>query len=103
MSQVEERGRITARVPLAVQEKLQEAADLVGATVNQFVVQSALEKAEQIIDREKMIGVTRRDAAMLIDLLENPPKPKPALKRALERYKGRIKNGSLHSTAGSDT
>jgi uncharacterized protein (DUF1778 family) len=103
MSLVEERGRITARVPLAVQEKLQEAADLVGATVNQFVVQSALEKAEQIIDRETMIGVTRRDAAMLIELLENPPKPNPALKRALERYKGRIKNGSLRSTAGSDS
>jgi uncharacterized protein (DUF1778 family) len=67
------------------------------------VVQSALEKAEQIIDRERMIAVTRRDAAMLIELLENPPKPNPALKRALQRYKGRIKNGSLRSTAGSDT
>lgn len=102
MGYVEERGRITARVPLAVQEKLQAAADLVGSTLNQFVVQSALEKAEQIIDRETMIGLTRRDAAMLIDLLENPPKPNAALKRALERYKGRIKDGSLRSTAGSD-
>lgn len=101
-SVAEERGRITARVPLAVQEKLQEAADLVGATVNQFVVQSALEKAEQIIDRETMIGLTRRDAAMLIDLLENPPKPNAALKRALERYKGKIENGKLRSTAGQD-
>ena len=103
MNQVERRSGITARVTLAVQEKLREAEDWVGMTINQFVVQSALEKAEQIIDHETMIGVTRRDAAMLIDLLENPPKPKPALKRALERYKGRIKNGLLHSTAGSDT
>lgn len=103
MSLVEERGRITARVPLAVQEKLQEAADLVGATVNQFVVQSALEKAEQIIDRETIIGLTRKDAAMLIELLENPPKPNAALTRALEQYKGKIKDGSLRSTASSDT
>lgn len=98
----DERGRITARVPLAVQERLQEAADLVGATLNQFVVQSALEKAEQIIDRETMIGLTRRDAAVLIDLLENPAKPNAALKRAFERYKGKVKNGELRSTAGQD-
>jgi uncharacterized protein (DUF1778 family) len=103
MSLVDERGRITAKVSLAVQEKLQAAADLAGATVNQFVVQSALEKAEKIIDRETMIRFTRRDAAMLIELLENPPKPNPALKRALEQYKGRIKNGSLLRTAASDT
>jgi uncharacterized protein (DUF1778 family) len=100
MSHVEERGRITARVPLAVQEKLQEAADLVGATVNQFVVQSALEKAEQIIDREKMIALTQMDAAMLIELLENPPKPNEALARALDRYKSRVENGSFRSNAG---
>ena len=102
MSLVEARGRITARVPLAVQEKLQEAANLVGSTVNQFVIQCALEKAEKIIDRETMIGLTRRDAAMLIELLENPPKPNPALKQALKQYKDKIKNGALRSTAGSD-
>jgi uncharacterized protein (DUF1778 family) len=98
----EERGRITARVPLVVQEKLQEAADLTGATLNQFVVQCALERAEEIIDREKVIAITREDAAMLIELLENPPKPNAAFKRALDRYKGRIRDGSLHNKAGSE-
>jgi uncharacterized protein (DUF1778 family) len=87
VSQVEKRSRITARVSLAVQEKLQEAADLLGVTVNQFVIQSAHEKAELIIGRKSLIVVTHRDAAMLVDLLENPPKPKAALKWALERYK----------------
>ena len=97
---IEERGRITARVSQSVQERLQAAADLQGATLNQFVVQSALEKAERIIDRETTINLTRRDAAMLITMLENPSKPNAALLKAFERYKNKIKNGSLHSNAG---
>jgi uncharacterized protein (DUF1778 family) len=87
MSSVEERGRITARVPQAVQDKLMEAAALTGSTLNQFLVQSALEKAEQIIDREKTIGLTAKDAAMLIELLENPVKPNAALRKAIRSYK----------------
>lgn len=101
MNVSEERGRITARVSQAVQEKLQAAADLTGATLNQFVVQSALERAEQIIDRETMIATTREDAALLIEMLENPPKPNEAFARGLERYKSRIKNGVYRSFNGS--
>lgn len=99
----EERGRITARVSQSVQEKLQTAADLQGATLNQFVVQSALEKAERIIDRETTISLTRRDATMLITMLENPSKPNAALAKALGRYKNEVKDGSLHSNAGQRT
>ena len=45
-----DRGRITARVPLSVQETLETAASLTGATLNQFVVQAALHEAERIIE-----------------------------------------------------
>lgn len=96
---IEERGRITARVSQSVQEKLQAAADLQGATLNQFVVQSALEKAERIIDRETTISLTRADAAMLLTMLENPSKPNAALLNALGRYKNKVANGSLRSNA----
>lgn len=100
MSETDERGRITARVPLAVQEKLRRAAEMVGATVNQFVVQSALERAERIIDQEAAIGLTRRDAAMLVELLDNPPAPNAALKQALERYKQATADATLDTSAG---
>ena len=48
-----DRGRITARVPAGVQQTLETAASMVGATVNQFVVQSALREAERIIEQEQ--------------------------------------------------
>ncbi len=98
----EERGRITARVSQPVVDKLQEAADLQGATLNQFLVQAALEKAEKIIDRERAIKFTREDAAMLINMLENPSKPNDALLRAIGRYKKKVENGTFRSNAGSE-
>jgi uncharacterized protein (DUF1778 family) len=38
------------------------AADLTGATLNQFLVQSALEKAESIIEKDKIIYLSNKDA-----------------------------------------
>lgn len=87
MNATVERGRITARVSSAVAETLNEAAGLAGTTLNSFVIQAALEKAHRVIDREKMIHLTRNDAAMLLDLLENPAPPNAAMKSAFERFK----------------
>lgn len=99
----QDRGRITARVSQPVQERLQEAADLVGATLNQFMVQSALEKADRIIERERIITLSHRDAAMLITMLENPQKPNKTLLKALERYKKKVADGDIRTNAGLET
>jgi uncharacterized protein (DUF1778 family) len=78
--------RIGARVPHAVYETLCRAADLTGATVNQFLVQAALKEAQAVIEREEVIRLSTRDWNWLLDLAENPAKPTPALKAALKRY-----------------
>jgi len=98
-----ERGRITARVSLSIQEKLQEAADLTGATLNQFVVQAALERAEQLIERETIISLTRKDAAMLFTMLQQPTAPNSVLAKAAERYKNEVESGFLNTESGSIT
>ncbi|SFV05648.1 type II toxin-antitoxin system TacA family antitoxin [Pseudoduganella namucuonensis] len=81
-----ERERITARISSAVAETLNSAAELTGTTLNNFVVQAALEKAQKIVDRENFIQLSRNDAAMLLDLLDAPPKPNAARRRAYERF-----------------
>jgi uncharacterized protein (DUF1778 family) len=103
MNSIEDRDRITARVPQSVALKLQEAADLTGATLNQFLIQAALEKAEKIIDREKTISYTANDAAMLLNMLDNPPSPNAALKKAFERFKNRENNGAPDNVSESET
>jgi uncharacterized protein (DUF1778 family) len=81
-----ERGRVSARVPAQVQETLELAAAMVGATVNQFMVQTALREAERIIEQERVIRLSAHDAEMFIQALENPPPPNAKLKTALQHY-----------------
>ena len=78
--------RIGARVPREVYQTLCRAAQLSGATVNQFLVQSALKEAQAVIEREEMIRISPRDWSWLLDLMENPPKPNARLKAAMKRY-----------------
>lgn len=83
--------RLTTRITDHVQEKLQAAADLVGATLNQFVVQAALEKAEKVIESESMILLTRRESLRLLEMIENPPPRNKKFLQAQARYQ-RLKN-----------
>jgi len=85
----DERGRITTRVPRNVQDTLQHAADLIGAPLSQFIVQAALREAQRVIDRERIVERSARDAAFLLNLLEKPSQPNAKLVKALEDYKNR--------------
>ena len=78
--------RLTTRITDHVQDKLQMAADLVGATMNQFVVQAALEKAERVIESESTIVLTRRESLRLLELIENPPPRNKKFLQAMARY-----------------
>ena len=78
--------RVTTRVPLNVYDTLAQAAALSGATMNQFIVQSALEKARAIIEKEHLIKMTARSAKVFLAALDNPPDPNVALREAVRRY-----------------
>jgi uncharacterized protein (DUF1778 family) len=93
------RARLTTRLPKNVQATLEEAADLVGATVNQFMLQAALRAAAEVIDRERVIRLSKRDSARLLELLDNPPPPNGKLRRALERREEFL-SGRPNRTAG---
>lgn len=81
-----QQDRIGARVPRDVYETLRRAAELTGATINQFLVQSALKEAQAVIEREQLIRLSRRDCERLLDLLENPPEPSPRFEAAMRHY-----------------
>lgn len=82
--------RITARVSEQVKETLSSAAEIMGATLNQFLIQAALEKAENIIEKEKNIYLSKKDAEIFFSSLDNPPKPTKKLKNALANYKEKV-------------
>ena len=83
----EDKVRITARVPLEMRDTLEQAAQLQGATLNQFVVQSAFQEAHRILERETMIRLSQRDAQKVLSLLERPPKANKQLKEAVKSFR----------------
>jgi uncharacterized protein (DUF1778 family) len=85
------RKRITARVPCSVHEILEHAANLLGATVNQFVLQTALQEAQRVIDRETVVHLTQKDAHLILSLLDTPPQPKRWLQEAVKLYRKTVR------------
>ena len=83
--------------PPEVCETLCHAAALTGATVNQFLVQSALKEADAVIEREQILRLTRRDSEMLLDLLENPPQPNARFDAAMTHYR-KVKRADADSS-----
>lgn len=83
----EDNARITARIPLHIKETLQQAAELEGATLNQFLVQAALKEAQRILESERVIVLSKQDADKVFSLIDNPPVPNAHLKAAAERHK----------------
>jgi uncharacterized protein (DUF1778 family) len=93
------RGRITARVPQNVNDLIEAAANMVGATVNQFVTSAAIEKAESILEKEFIFRLSPKGMERFLELIDNPPEPSAALVKAVQRYKSRrVVNGGPDST-----
>ena len=81
------RERISARVPQHAYQTLTQAAEISGATLNQFLLQAALEKAQMIIEKNRTIKLSTQSATVFFDAIENPPKPKSKLKNVMKIYK----------------
>jgi uncharacterized protein (DUF1778 family) len=87
----EPRERITARVSKRVRATLEQAAELTGSTVNQFLVKSAYQEAQRLVERESVIRLSQEDARKILALLDHPPKPVKKLMDAAKAYKKHVR------------
>jgi len=87
----EPRKRITARVSDQIRVTLEQAAELLGSTVNQFVVQTSYLEAQRVIERESVIRLSQKDARKVLSLIDHPPKPNQRLKDAAKAFKGSMR------------
>lgn len=74
-----------------MRDALEQAAQLQGATLNQFVVQSAFQEAQRVLERETVIRLSQRDAQEVFGLLERPPKTNRRLKEAVKAYRDLVR------------
>lgn len=84
-----DRGHITVRVPRNMQDTLKYAADLAGVPLNLFIIEAALGEAHRVMERERMIELSSRDAVVLLKLLKTRARPNAALTKALRDYRNR--------------
>ncbi len=80
--------RITARVDVGTQALLSRAAALAGvSSINSFVLNAAIEKAKQLIEREQVLKLSERDAVLLAEVLDEPAKLHTRLQQAAKRHR----------------
>ncbi len=82
MQATEQIEHISAEIPVRVFKMLKQASAIKGETVNQILVQAAFEKAKSIIEDERIITLSERDAKAFFDAIDNPPEPNEKLIQA---------------------
>jgi uncharacterized protein (DUF1778 family) len=79
--------RIEARVNAETKALCQEAANLEGRSLTDFIVASALESARRVIRERELIDLSQRDRKAFVASLLNPPPPNRRLQQAARYYK----------------
>ncbi len=82
--------RLVARTSTEIQEIIQRAADYSGATLSQFLIESAMEKARDVIERTETLRLSMADADALFTALGNPPQAHAKLLKAAKEYKDTV-------------
>ncbi|MCL2589532.1 MAG: DUF1778 domain-containing protein [Betaproteobacteria bacterium] len=85
-------SRMDLRVPQEVRDIIDRAASMEGRTRTDFVIAAALERAEQVIERRKVIRLTMQDQDLLVrSLLEDRAEEVPQYVEDIAReYAGRV-------------
>ncbi|PWG61680.1 type II toxin-antitoxin system TacA family antitoxin [Spiribacter halobius] len=77
--------RIELRATNEEKQLLATAAAYERLDVTTYIMRTMLPAAREVVDRAERIVLSERDSARVLDLLENPPEPTPALMAAARR------------------
>ena len=78
--------RLEARVNAETKALCQEAANLEGRSLTDFIVASAVESARRVIRERELIDLSQRDRKTFVASLLNPPLPNRHLQDAARYY-----------------
>lgn len=87
--------RLTARTSEENHDLVNQAAALVGNTVTQFLLNTVLEKAKQVIEEHKRITLNSQQAETLFHFFDNPPPLNNNIKTVAKRHKALINELNL--------
>ncbi len=79
--------RLEARISNEKKSFLKHAADLLGRSLTDFVVNSAYEAATRVIREHEQIKLSMKDSDTFIKALQHAPTPSSTLVAAAKKYK----------------
>jgi len=74
--------RLALRISPDVKSEIETAAQLSRVSVSQFIADSAMQRAETVINEHNRIKLTEQSWNAVMEALENPPAPNERLHRA---------------------
>ena len=80
-----ESARINLRTSAEAKAMIERAAALMGTTVSSFMLQNAFDAARRIVSETDTLLMNQRDFEAFTASIENPPKPKAALRKLMAR------------------
>ena len=88
-------ARVGLRVPPDLKMAWDEAAALEGRSLSDIIIAATTEAVTDIIDRHRIIRITRADMEKIKQDLQNPPEPNETLINAMRSYKKSVEAGEL--------
>ena len=79
--------RLEARVTRQLKRLIEQAAEIEGRSITDFIVTSAQTAAKQVIQEHNALKLTARDREVFVQAMLHPPKPNARLRQAVQRYK----------------
>lgn len=77
--------RIDLRLTDEDKSMIEEAAAMSNQTITQFMVNSASERAAEVIEQHRRLILNEGSWDRIMEVLDNPPEPNDRLKRAAKR------------------
>ena len=79
-------SRLDVRLPGRLKNLIQEAAELNGQSMSDFVISTLSQTARRVVHQERLTVLSDRDRDIFLKLLDADAKPNQALRRAAKWY-----------------
>ena len=80
-------ARLDVRLPNQLKQIIQQAAELNGQSITDFVVSTLIETARRVVQQERLTVLSDRDRDIFLKLLDADAKPNQALRKAASSYR----------------
>jgi uncharacterized protein (DUF1778 family) len=85
-AEVQGEARLSFRIDPELKELIELAAMHTGQTVSSYAISTLVRDARRVIEEQHTTYLSERDWEIFMDLMDNPPPPNEALRRAKESY-----------------